>query len=157
MLLVTLRFLATGSFLQVAGDFIGISKATASQIIHKVSRAIATLIVFIKMPATEDDFQRNSHLFHKIARFPKYGEEPKIYRNRKGFFSINVQVNCDATLKIQNIVYRWTGSSHDSTIFNNSRVRAKFEAADYRQYLILGDSGYAIRPFLLTPLRVPAT
>ena len=85
------------------------------------------------------------------------GEEPKIYRNRKGFFSINVQVNCDATLKIQNIVYRWTGSSHDSTIFNNSRVRAKFEAADYRQYLILGDSGYAIRPFLLTPLRVPAT
>ncbi|KAJ3653970.1 hypothetical protein Zmor_013188 [Zophobas morio] len=173
MLLVTLRFLATGSFLQVAGDFIGISKATASQIIHKVTRAIASLhTVFIKMPATEDDCRRNSNQFHTIARFPKCigaldcthvkiaspgGEEPEIYRNRKGFFSMNVQVICDATLKIQNIVCRWPGSSHDSTIFNNSRIRAKFEAAEYGRYLILGDSGYAIRPFLLTPLRAPVT
>ncbi|KAK9739323.1 hypothetical protein QE152_g9082 [Popillia japonica] len=42
MLFVTLRFYATG-FLQVVGDFVGIDKATACRIVHKVSRAIASL------------------------------------------------------------------------------------------------------------------
>lgn len=33
------------------------------------------------------------------------------HSNRKGFFSINVQIICDANLKIQDIVARWLGSS----------------------------------------------
>ncbi|KAJ8965334.1 hypothetical protein NQ314_004208 [Rhamnusium bicolor] len=43
MLLMTLRYFATGSMLIVAGDFSGIDKSTASRAVYKVSRAIAGL------------------------------------------------------------------------------------------------------------------
>lgn len=51
------------------------------------------------------------------------GEE---FRNRKGYFSLNVQAICDADLKFMNVVARWPGSAHDATIFNNSILRGIF-------------------------------
>lgn len=80
-----------------------------------------------------------------------------MYRNRKGVFSYNVQTICDAKLKIRNIVCRWPGGSHDSTIFNNSSVKESFECGQFRDYILLGDSGYPAERYLLTPLRNPIT
>ncbi|VEN37562.1 unnamed protein product [Callosobruchus maculatus] len=173
MLLVTLRYLATGFFLQVVADFVGIHKSSACRIVYKVCRAIAGLhSTFIKMPVTDDEAQMISTRFYTIARFPRCigaidcthikisspgGNQPEIFRNRKNFFSFNVQAICDADLKLQNIVCRWPGSSHDSFIFNNSNIRAKFERGEYRNYILIGDSGYGIRPFLITPLANPIT
>ncbi|XP_055910887.1 uncharacterized protein LOC129945252 [Eupeodes corollae] len=51
------------------------------------------------------------------------------------------------------IVARWPGSSHDSTIFNNSRICARFENGDFGNHLIVADSGYQCRRYMLTPLR----
>lgn len=45
------------------------------------------------------------------------GENAELYRNRRGYFSLNVQVVSNAKLEICDIVARWPGSSHDSTIF----------------------------------------
>lgn len=73
------------------------------------------------------------------------------------FFSINVQAVCNYNLKISNIVVRWPGSSHDSTIFNISRLKAQFEAGIFKNSVIVGDSGYGVRPYLLTPLTSPTT
>lgn len=118
------------------------------------------------MPETNEEMQQNSVQFYNISRFPKCigavdcthikilspgGAEPEIYRNRF-FFSVNVQVVCDSSCKIQNIVCRWLGSSHDSTIFNNSRLRAKFENGEFADYVLVGDSGYGIKSYLITPL-----
>jgi len=50
-----------------------------------------------------------------------------------------------------NIIARWQGSAHDSTIFNNSAIQGKFERGE------MGDSGYPIRPFLLTKLSIAST
>ncbi|KAJ3663949.1 hypothetical protein Zmor_008162 [Zophobas morio] len=73
--------------------------------------------------------------FYQLARFPQVvgaldcthikikspgGENAEIYRNRKNFFSLNVQTIAASNLKIINIVARWPGSAHDSTIFRNS-------------------------------------
>lgn len=44
----------------------------------------------------------------------------------------------DANLKIQDVVARWPGSTHDQTIFNNSRIRAQFDAGTYENCLLLG-------------------
>lgn len=67
-----------------------------------------------------------------------------------------MQVICDSTLKIQDIVARWPGSSHDQTIFNNSNVRMKFESEMFGNKLLLGDGGYGITKYLITPLLQPS-
>ena len=78
------------------------------------------------------------------------------YRCRKSFFSINVQAVVDHDLKFSNIVVRWKGSTHDSGIWNNCCLKAKFEAGLMNGYL-LGDNGYACTNFVLTPLLNPVT
>lgn len=60
-------------------------------------------------------------------------------------------------MKFLDIVARWPGSTHDSTIFNASRIRAKFLNCEMGDSLLLGDSGYACSNFLLTPLLEPQT
>nr|CAI5828848.1 unnamed protein product [Callosobruchus analis] len=54
------------------------------------------------------------------------GDDAEVFRNRKGWFSINTQI-CDANLNLLDVVARWPGSTHDNTIFNNCVVRRKFE------------------------------
>ncbi|KAG5895192.1 hypothetical protein JTB14_037790 [Gonioctena quinquepunctata] len=52
--LITLRYLATGSTLQAVGDFTGIDKSTASSIIDKVVTTIARLRPqFVEMAKSE--------------------------------------------------------------------------------------------------------
>ncbi|KAJ3665473.1 hypothetical protein Zmor_000966 [Zophobas morio] len=107
MLLITLRFFATGSFLIVIGDFGGVHKSTVGKAINRVTRAIANLREeYIKFPQTEEEISIVQQGFYQLARFPRVvgaldcthikikspgGENAEIYRNRKNFFSLNVQ------------------------------------------------------------------
>lgn len=63
----------------------------------------------------------------------------------------------DAKLKIMDIVSRWPGSVHDTTIFNDSNIRARFENNEFSPYTLVGDGGYPCRTYLLTPLIQPHT
>lgn len=80
------------------------------------------------------------------------GEHPEIFRNRKGFFSLNVQAICNANLEFIDIVARWPGSTHDSLIFNNCYRHAVFEQGVYGDAFLLGDGGYACKRYMMTPL-----
>ncbi|KAI4455253.1 hypothetical protein MML48_9g00018364 [Holotrichia oblita] len=82
---------------------------------------------------------------------------PEVFRNRKGYFSLNIQIVGNAKYFINDLVVRWPGSAHDSYIFDNSRVRARFENGDFRASVLLGDSGYPLRNYLMTPLANPRT
>lgn len=68
-----------------------------------------------------------------------------------------MQVVCDAKYFITDIVARWPGSSHDSTIFNNSTICTRFEQNAFGSGIILGDSAYALQSYLMTPLLNPVT
>lgn len=171
--LLTLRYYATGSMLIVCGDFIGIHKSTASRIVKLVSHNIAILRPqFVNSPNNENDLKKVKQDFYNIAKFPTVigaldcthvkikspgGDNAEVYRNRKNFFSINVQTICDANLKIQDIVARWPGSSHDSTIFNNSEIRRKLEISEMRDCVLVADSGYAQRNYVMTLVGSPNT
>ncbi|XP_023312753.1 putative nuclease HARBI1 [Anoplophora glabripennis] len=172
-LLIALRFYATGSFQTVMGDVHGISKATVCRCVKKVSEAIASLREsYIEFPQNEE-LGTVAKKFFELGRFPGVigaldcthipilspgGNMGEIFRNRKGYFSINVQAVCDANLLIRNIVVRWPGSVHDSTIFNNSHLSLLFENEGIpRGFILLGDNGYPLRPFLMTPLLNPET
>ena len=69
---------------------------------------------------------------------------------------MNVQAVCSYDFIFANIVARWPGSVHDSRIFRNSRLCAEFENHAY-DGILLGDSGYALKPYLLTPILNPQT
>ncbi|XP_047511710.1 putative nuclease HARBI1 [Pieris napi] len=167
-LLATLRFYATNNTQLTIGDFSGLSVPTAHRIIHRVSAAIASLHhEYIKFPNTQQEIRQNQQEFYRLARFPRVigamdcthirisspgGEQAELFRNRKGYFSINVQTICNANLEIIDIVARWPGSAHDSLIFNNCCRKAKFEAGEYGEGILLVDGGYAATFYSMPPL-----
>lgn len=51
---------------------------------------------------------------------------------------------------------RWPGSAHDTNIFDNSLLRMKCENREFGQGLLLGDGGYPVRSYLITPLNNPS-
>lgn len=99
-----------------------------------------------------------SFLFHThLSILYLGGDQAETFRNRKGYFSINVQTICAANLRILDIVARWPGSSHDRTIFNNCSIKARFERGEMGNGLLVGDSGYTLSPYMIIPLRNPVT
>lgn len=52
---------------------------------------------------------------------------------------------------------RWPGSTHDQMIFNFSSLKAKLEANEFGNSILLGDAGYACKSYLITPLTRPTT
>jgi len=55
------------------------------------------------------------------------------------------------------VVSRWPGSSHDATIFANSRLCARLESGEITNGYLLGDAGYPCKHYLLTPLATTQT
>ncbi|RVE40141.1 hypothetical protein evm_015208, partial [Chilo suppressalis] len=65
---------------------------------------------------------------------------------------------CDAKLKILYVNALFPGSTHDSYIWNNSQVLTLMEQlhrTGHQNYHLIGDSGYGLRPWILTPLSNP--
>ncbi|XP_050066119.1 putative nuclease HARBI1 [Aphis gossypii] len=88
-------------------------------------------------------------------RYPEY-----MYVNRKNYHSINVQLICDVNLKIFNVNALFPGSTHDVHIWNNSKVSntlQELHSRNFNNFFLLGDSGYPLRPWLLTPITHPIT
>uniref|UniRef100_A0A673IY39 Putative nuclease HARBI1 n=1 Tax=Sinocyclocheilus rhinocerous TaxID=307959 RepID=A0A673IY39_9TELE len=160
--LLTLRFLASGTFHRETGDLCGASEATVCRIVHKVCRAICELrSLYIKFPDAAD--QAN----YKV-QFYEYGHFPGVIGcidechvpikcpSTPDWFSVNVQGVCTPNLEFANIVARWKGSTHDSRIFLNSSLCAQFPRGQHSG-LLLGDNGYGQSNFLFTPYINPTT
>ncbi|XP_053968904.1 putative nuclease HARBI1 [Anastrepha ludens] len=80
-----------------------------------------------------------------------------MYFNRKGYHSINAMVVCDHTYKILEINCQYGGAAHDVFIWKHSDQRRVLEERfqDNRQdnSWLLGDSGYPLEPWCITPYR----
>ncbi|KAI4457969.1 hypothetical protein MML48_3g00021114 [Holotrichia oblita] len=71
-LLLTLRYLATGSFYITVGDYGGVHKSTAGKIIQKCIFALAELgDQYIHLPADEPERHATVLQFARVARFPR--------------------------------------------------------------------------------------
>ncbi|KAI4469671.1 hypothetical protein MML48_1g04984 [Holotrichia oblita] len=170
-LCVALRFYASGSIQRVIGDTGSMSQTTVHRIIQEVSENLArNLRQYVKFPDC-NGMNNNRNLFFEIGGFPGVsgcvdgthieiknpgGENAEVFRNRKGWMSLNIQVIAGPRCEILDIVIRWPGSAHDSRIFNNSAVRLRFEQ-ELLTGLLLGDSAYQQTHYLFTPVLNPAT
>ena len=106
--------------------------------------------------------------FFEIAGFPnvidcvdgslipimKPTEHEHIYVSRKHCHAINLMVICDHNLLFTHVNARFPGSPHDSYVFRMSSVFVKFENNEVDGYL-LGDNGYPMSGFLMTPFLTP--
>jgi hypothetical protein len=78
------------------------------------------------------------------------------YVGRKPGHFINVQAVALPDCSFSNVVIKYPGSAHDSRIFRESSLYADL-VAGRKQGLLLGDSAYALQPFLMKPLANPVT
>ena len=82
-----------------------------------------------------------------------HGDE---YVNRKGYASVNEQATCNAEEMFTSVDVTWPGSVHDSRIWKNSNVYRIMKDSNAHP-ILLGDAGYGLSPFLMTPFKVPNT
>ncbi|KAG8239321.1 hypothetical protein J437_LFUL018753 [Ladona fulva] len=160
MLLTALRFYSTGSYQVVCGDLHGVSQSSVSLAIKRISKIFGSALPnYVRMPTTARETAAVALQFYEISGFPGVlgaidgthikiknpgGPNSEVYRNRKGYFSINVQIIVDPSLKIMDIVARRPGFCHDARIFDNSSIRARIEEGGVCG-ILLGDSGYPCR------------
>ncbi|XP_022162166.1 putative nuclease HARBI1 [Myzus persicae] len=84
---------------------------------------------------------------------PKDHEEA--YVNHHGNHSLNVQAIVSPKLKILNINPRYPGARNDSYVWSTSPIRRAMEYhynQGERHTWLIGDSGYPLEPWLMTPL-----
>ncbi|KAI2661088.1 hypothetical protein H4Q32_030119 [Labeo rohita] len=140
--------IGSGTFHRETGDLCGVGESTVCKIVHKVCSAICELKKhFIKFPNAAEQATYKVD-FYEYGNFPGVigcidgchipikcpsTADAEEFRNRKNWFSINVQGVCTPTMQFSNIVARWKGSTHDSRIFHNSSLYVRPEQQRYNQ------------------------
>ncbi|XP_012218499.2 putative nuclease HARBI1 [Linepithema humile] len=150
---------------------------TICRIIFRVTIILASYLnVYVKFVTNQAAIQENRRLFKQLGygyagiglpcidgaidcthirlHSNNFGRLAEMYRNRKEYFSLNVQATVGPQMEILDLVPEWPRSQHDSRIFQNSRIFMRYQQRELTGTLV-GDSGYPSLAFLLTPFRNP--
>ncbi|XP_067623753.1 putative nuclease HARBI1 [Eurosta solidaginis] len=170
----TLKFLGQGAYQHLIGQdrHTGMAQQTFSRCMFEVCSAIEKVLCkkHIEFPLSEAKKNEANRSFCSACGIPgvigavdgthiqlvRPARDEHLYFNRKLKQSINATVICDHKMRIRAVDGRFGGASHDSHVWSLSSERAclkaNFENGD-RGVRILGDSGYPLEPWLLTPYR----
>ncbi|KAJ1123025.1 hypothetical protein NDU88_001498 [Pleurodeles waltl] len=168
--LSVLHFLASGSFQTTVAIASGMSQPMFSNVLARVLSALLkhmrSYIVFPQvddLPTVKYDFYALGHIPNiigaidgtHVALVPRRSEQ--MYRNRKSYHSMNVQMVCLADQYISHVNAKFPGSVHDTYILRNSSIPYVMGQLQRHRVWLLGDSGYPSLSWLLTPVRNPRT
>ncbi|XP_070592669.1 uncharacterized protein [Erythrolamprus reginae] len=164
--LIALQVLGTGSFQRMTGDNLRVSQSSVSRCLDAFLEAMLRHVhEHITFPTTDSELRRTREAFFDIAGFPNVigivdcthvpiiapADMPALYRNCHNFHSLNVQATCDASGCFTHVLAKFPGSVHDARIFQLSQLQRLLESWPEGKGWLLGDSGYPLRPFLMTP------
>ena len=171
-LLLTMRFLATGSFYAVVGDCHGFSKSTVCRAVHRCVHAINNEL-FDEIVQWPDNVSDLASKFFNIAGMPGVcgcidgthvpieapTESEHQFVNRKGMHSINAMAVCGPDMRFYYMSSRWPGSVNDARVFRNSVLRTRLDEGwrPFPNAVLLGDSAYPSKDYLVPPLSVVNT
>lgn len=168
---IFLRYMADPGFQSGVGEDIGVHQTTVSKILTEVmDKILQKSKIWIKFPQSAEEMRQAKLEWQEKYTFPaaigvldcthvrikkpsRHGDE---YINRKNYPSINVQATCNSKEIFTSVDASWPGSVHDSRIWHNSPIFLAMKE-NIEDALILGDEGYGIAPWLMTPYRNPQT
>lgn len=154
--LCALRFFSCGTFQGVNADIFNVHRTTVGRCIKRVLNGILEhRHDYIRFPDDLTSVKQQFYSYgsmpgvvgcidgtHVPIRRPKHQPQPEVFRCRKGFFSINAQVVAGPDHKLYDVVARWPGSTHDSRVFSNSRLKSRLDGNEI-DGILLADAGYA--------------
>nr|CAI5832608.1 unnamed protein product [Callosobruchus analis] len=168
-LCIALHWLGNGGQYHVIADTHGVSKASVCRCVRNVVHAV-NQIKFPQCVNWPEHILNVSAGFFAIAGFPQVigcvdgtlvkidaptENEPEfVDRNEK--HSINCMIVCGPNLEIYYASANWPGSVHDARVLRNSTLFQRMEEG-WRPILngvLLGDSGYPLLEWLMTPIEV---
>lgn len=166
---IFLRYVSDPGFQSGVANDMGVERSTVSRTFSSVlDKIVSKSEDWIKFPRTIEDMDQAKADWASKFRIPtvigaidcthvhimkpsEFGDE---YVNRKGKTTINIQMTCDANEKITSVDAQWPGSVHDGRIWRVSGIQDVVRRYD-GDVCLLGDSGYGITPWLLTPFDEP--
>lgn len=172
MLLIALTYFSSQRTVNDIGDQFNVTDFTVLKSRQLITKALLSrLQTFIKWPGLEH--RRQLELEFRAKRgFPDVigiidgthirikapRKKPEVYINRKKYHSMNVQAVVQEDRQIIDLFAGYPGSVHDSRVLRNSPLYSSFRADDFvgpneESYHILGDGGYPLRTWLITPYR----
>lgn len=176
-ILCALRFFATGSFQRSVGQdtLSSLSQTSVSRCVSEISMALNRIAHrYVQFPKKEE-FTSIKSKFFEMFGFPGVvglidgthikvsaprKEIEHVFYCRKGGHSMNVQIVCGADFQIFSANAQYGGTAHDAYVWRRSRVKSTLEKLyneGERNFWLLGDSGYPLQPWLMTPFLAPNT
>ena len=166
-ILLTLHWLGNGAQMHGIAIMHGVRKSTVCRSIKKVVNIIIDTM-FQEEVSWPDNTQDIAMEFLRKGGFPcvcgcvdgtlinidSPSNHEEVYVDRYGDHSLNVMMICGPNNYFYAVNANWPGSVHDSRVFRNTAIYRRFEQG-WRLFpgaVILGDSAYATRPWLMTPL-----
>ncbi|KAK0411921.1 hypothetical protein QR680_005918 [Steinernema hermaphroditum] len=180
MLVITLRFLATGSSYRTLQFNFRIGVSTIGSVIRRTCRAVTKCLYGnVKLPGTPEEWLEISRMFEEKWNFPMVlgaidGKHVKLkkpplsgscFYNYKGSFSIVLMAVCDARYRFIFYSVGNLGHVHDSHAFQNSPFGRKLLCGSLRlpndaalpntnqqvPYFFLGDGAFPLSEHLMKP------
>ncbi|XP_036327735.1 protein ALP1-like [Rhagoletis pomonella] len=170
-----LYWMACGCSYRVVAGFLGISRFTARNVIHKTLKEIIAMRGLIRHGTAEEN-ERVADKFCQKTKSNAFrnfvgaidGTHIRIkcpvnkhdeYINHKRFYSIQAQAVVDSDYKFTDVFIGYPGSVHDTRVFVNSPLYARGDYPPRGQFLF-GDKGYPCQTFpvaVITPFKEPLT
>lgn len=167
-LLLTLHWLGSGCQFHAVGAMHGISKSTICRTIHRVLGTIVNTM-FQNTVCWPNNIYNLPEVFLRKGGFPSVcgcidgtiinidapHENEEAYVDRHGNHSLNVMMICGPEYKFYCVNASWPGSVHDARVLRNSAIYGRFENGwrPFPNAVILGDSAYGIKEWLMPPIR----
>ncbi len=175
MLMITLFRLGHNVPIRMVSELFSVSASSAVKVTRYVLDLIFTNLLskYVQWPTNEQRIKlvkhnltagQNANYFTGVVGYVDGSHIPvspaqiplanrKDYYCRKGFYSVLMQAVVDWKLRFRDLCIGPAGSQHDSRVLNISGIPSRIHVLlSARQYL-LGDSGYPLYLWLITPFR----
>lgn len=166
-LLCALHWMGCGAQYHVGADALGLSKATVYRCVKLINELLVEHLLGEEVRWPTVNALAVPQMFMRYANFPRVAgvvdgslvkidaphENEMAFVDRNGNHSINIMVVSGPNLEFFYASARWPGSVHDARVLRVSSLAQRWEDGwrPFPKAVILGDSGYGLRKWLLTP------